>query len=156
MNMTAKRFAMGFAAAMLFVCSISTANADTTVEPSPMGKMVSGLNPMNWKMPKLKMPSFKEMLPGQEEKARITKKKDGLFSEVGKTASNSWSRTKAALNPQKLNPVNFFTASARTPSEPEPEKKKPGFFHSLFNPGAAEAQDDATVTDFLSQSRPTP
>ena len=138
---------------MLLALDLSTASADTVVEPSPLGQMASGLNPANWKMPEWKMPSFQQMLPSQDEKARITKKKDGLFSEVGKTASNSWKKTKQALNPQKLNPVRFFQASSRTNVAPKPKSTKPGFFSSLFSPRQEEPQS-TTVSDFLQQSRP--
>ena len=154
MKTTAKRITIvAFAIATILTVDLSTASADTTVEPSPLGKVASGLNPANWKMPEWKMPSFNGLLPSQDEKARITKKKDGLFSEVGRTASNSWSKTKEAFNPQKLNPVNFFQASART--NVTPAERKPGFFSSLFSPGQEE-KSDTTVGDFLSQSRPKP
>ena len=111
------------------------------------------LNPANWKMPSFKMPTFQNLMPGTDEKARITKKKDGLFQEVGQTASNSWKKTKEVFNPQKLNPTNFFTASSRTPSSTS--EKKPGFFSSLFSPAPAE-KASGTVTDFLRQDRPNP
>jgi hypothetical protein len=152
MNITAKRITHILAiAAMFVVCDLSIVNADTETQPSAVGQMASNLNPMNWRMPQWKKPSFKAMLPAKDEQAQLKKKKDGLFSEVGKTASNSWTRTKEVLSP-----TNFFTASARKP-EPEPEEEpKPGFFHSLFNPTPEEEQEDATVTDFLSKSRPTP
>ena len=93
-----------------------------TVQPSPFGQMVSNLNPANWKMPK--MPTFQGLMPQNEEKARIKKKKEGLVDEVSKTASSGWTRTKAALNPQKLNPTKFFTASAKSSSPPAPTSKK--------------------------------
>ncbi|TWU59285.1 hypothetical protein Poly51_20720 [Rubripirellula tenax] len=114
---------------------------------SPMAGMFSNLNPANWKMP-----NFKSMLPGQEEKARIVEKKDGLFAEVKKSASTSWAKTKEVFNPQKLNPVNFFPASSRT--ESIDEEPKPGFFRSLFTPAPAQEPQTETVQDFLKQSRP--
>ncbi len=115
--------------------------------PSPMAGMFSNLNPANWTMP-----DFKGMLPGREEKARIVEKKDGLFTEVRKTASTSWSRTKEVFNPQKLNPVNFLPASSRTASPAQ--EAKPGFFKSLFTPAPPEPERVETVQDFLKQSRP--
>lgn len=154
MKLTTKHIALGAALALMLCADLSTSSAQETGQ-SPMGQLASGLNPMNWKMPQWKMPNFREMLPAQEEKARIKKKKDGLVSEVTQTASNSWNRTKAALNPQKLNPVNFFTASARTPSTQPSKPAKPGFFQSLFAP-AEPPKDNSTVTDFLRQSRPSP
>ncbi len=130
--------------------SAQSSRADEATPATPFGQMVHHLNPVNWKMP-----TFGGLLPQQEEKARLTKKKDSLVDEVGKTASNSWSRTKTALNPQRLNPVNFFTASAATPAKSAPQEKKPGFFSSLFAPSAPEKQT-TTTSDFLSQPRPTP
>ncbi|MDA8743826.1 hypothetical protein N9N28_04245 [Rubripirellula amarantea] len=132
------------------LCLASPATSVSAEEAAPMGP----LNPMNWKMPEFKMPSFKALLPGEEEKTRIKTKKDGLFSEVTQTASNSWNRTKEALNPQKLNPTRFFTASSKTPST-ETEETKPGFFQSLFM-GPAETKEPETVTDFLRQDRVNP
>jgi hypothetical protein len=151
MKLMTKHMAIGAALTLLLFVDLSTANAQTkSTDPTPIGRMVSGLNPMNWKLP-----NFREMLPAQEEKARIKKKKDGLFDEVTQTASRSWNRTKAVLNPQKLNPINFFPASARTPSSKQTQKAEPGFFRSLFTPAEPPA-DNSTVTDFLRQSRPSP
>ena len=152
MKLMTRQMAIGTALTLLLCANSSTATAQTsTTDPTPIVRMVSGLNPMNWKLP-----NFREMLPAQEEKARIKKKKDGLFDEVTQTASRSWNRTKEVLNPQKLNPVNFFPASARTPSSKQTEKAEPGFFRSLFAPAEEPADDNATVTDFLRQSRPSP
>ncbi len=125
--------------------------ADEATPTTPFGRMVHGLNPANWKMP-----TFSGLLPQQEEKARLTKKKDSLVDEVGQTASNSWNRTKTALNPQRLNPVRFFTASAATPATPTQQEQKPGFFSSLFSPSAPPEKTSTTTSDFLSQPRPTP
>lgn len=128
----------------------SRAVADDVIQPSPMAQMLSGLNPANWKMP-----NFKSLLPGKEEKTRIKQKKDGLLSEVTQTASSSWTKTKQVFNPQKLNPINYFPASARTPSSNQPEPQ-PGFFRSMFFPPSEPVKENETVTDFLRQSRPTP
>lgn len=156
MNTMAKHVAVGAAAlAMVMFADLSKASADEVIAPSPASQFASKLNPANWKMPKFKMPNFKALLPTNDEQARIKKKKDGLFDEVGKTASNSWGKTKEALNPQNLNPAKFFPASARTPSTKEvTEEKKPGFFRSLFSPPPQDESE--TVTDFLRQSRPSP
>ena len=156
MKLMTKHIAIGAALMLLLCADQSTAVAQTkTTDPTPIGQMAAGLNPMNWKMPEWKLPNFRELLPAQEEKARIKKKKDGLVDEVTQTASRSWNRTKRALDPQKLNPANFFTASARMPSKTPPKKSEPGFFRSLFSP-APPADQNATVTDFLRQSRPSP
>ncbi len=104
----------------------------------------------------LEVAQLSGIAPRSRRKTRIKKKKDGLFDEVTQTASRSWNRTKEVLNPQKLNPVNFFPASARTPSSKQTEKTEPGFFRSLFTPAEEPADDNATVTDFLRQSRPSP
>ncbi|MGB7324363.1 MAG: hypothetical protein WBD31_05790 [Rubripirellula sp.] len=140
------------AVAAIIGFSISASAQDMVPEfgaepASPTAGMFSNLNPANWKMP-----DFKAMLPGQDEKARIVEKKDGLFSEVKKSASNSWAKTKAVFNPQKLNPVNFLPASSRT--ETTGEEAKPGFFRSLFMPAPIEEPRTETVQDFLKQSRP--
>jgi hypothetical protein len=78
-----------------------------------------------------------------------------LVDEVGKTASGSWSRTKQALNPQRFYPTNFFPASARTPSTPEPTGQQPGFFGWLFSPPVPDVEDP-TTSGFLKQQRPSP
>lgn len=150
MNKMAKGISIGAAAlALVMLLQTQNASAQDPAQPSAFGQLARNLNPMNWKMP-----NFGSLLPGNDEKARIKKKKDGLFDEVGKTASNSWSKTKAALDPQKLNPVNYLPASSRTPSPKKPEQTKPGFFRSLFAPSAEPERQDGTVTGFLSQPRP--
>ncbi len=123
-------------------------HADEATPASPFGQMVSKLNPANWKMPK--MPTFQGLMPQAEEKARVTKKKDSLVDEVGKTASSSWNRTKQALNP-----ANFFAASSRTPANTGPAAKKPGFFRSLFSP-SAPTDENETMSGWIGQPRPTP
>jgi hypothetical protein len=124
---------------------------ETSKAPS-LGQMASGLNPMNWEMPSFKMPSFRNMLPGAKEKEAIIEKKDGLVTEVGKSVSSSWQRTKSALNPMKLMPVSEKSNVQET--------KEPGFFSRLFSPPASSASSskDSTgsVNDFLSQERPQP
>lgn len=142
---------LGLTAALLLVWTTQqpAAFADELVPPTPMQRIAHGLNPANWTMP-----DFRSLLPGQDEKARIKKKKDGLFTEVSETASNSWTKTKEMFNPQKLNPARMFPASARTPSSNE-AANKPGFFQSLFAPKPAE-KEVSTVNDFLRQSRPSP
>jgi hypothetical protein len=141
-------FALSFS---LFLLSGSDRlRADEATPVSPFGQMVNSLNPANWKMP-----SFQGLMPQTQEKAKIKKKKDGLVDEVGKTASSSWNRTKEAFNPQKLNPANFFTASAKSPADTTPAPKKPGFFQSLFSPSVPQ-DENATMSGFLNQDRPTP
>ena len=144
--MTARSCTTAVAMLMLCLCvEVSTARADEVIEASPMTQLVHGLNPMNWKMP-----DFRQLLPGNDEKARIKKKKEGLMDEVTKTASNSWSKTKQALNP-----VKFLPASSRTPSPASRQQaEQPGFFRSLFGAGKPAAQEKPTVTDFLRQERP--
>lgn len=141
------RFAVLAILASLTLVLTANANAHAD-EPAPMGP----LNPMNWKMPELKMPSFKSILPGAEEKTRIKKKKDGLFSEVTQSATNSWNRTKEVFNPQKLNPTRFFTASSKTQSK-NTGQTKPNFFQSLLSPAQPEVNEPSSVTDFLRQDR---
>ena len=142
---------VGLTAALLLAWTLeqTPASADTVIGPSPMARLVNGLNPANWKMP-----DFRSILPGQDEKTRIKKKKDGLMSEVTTTASNSWTKTKEVLDPQKLNPARMFPASNRTNSKNE-EPAKPGFFRSLFTPEPPK-KEVSTVSDFIGQSRPSP
>ena len=92
----------------------------------------------------------------RKKKLELSRKKDGLLEEVTKTTSNSWRKTKEAS--KKLNPIRFFPASARTPvpSRQEASQPKPGFFRSLFSPAPVAKNDDSTVTDFLSNPRPSP
>lgn len=121
----------------------------TPTAPSAMGDFLRGLNPANWKMP-----SFGALLPGEDEQDRIVEKKDSLFTEVRKSASNSWQRTKNAFAPiTKLNPVPAMMASDRKPVE-SPKAKKPGFFKSLFSLPKANDGPATTTTDFLRQDRP--
>ena len=117
--------------------------------PSAIGKWVSNLNPMNWKRPEFKLPSFGDLMPGQGEQDRIIQRKDGLVSEVGASAKNSWQRTKEAFNPMKVLP-----AANRTPSPSPSGTEKPGFFKRLFTP--PPPPQAATVNDFLKQDRIQP
>ncbi|MEO1615750.1 MAG: hypothetical protein AAFV88_07885 [Planctomycetota bacterium] len=114
--------------------------------PSPISKMMNGLNPANWKMPK--MPTMDRFLPTKAEKDRVITKKNGLVQEVSMTAKKSWQRTKDTLNPMKLIPAGFRQNST---SEPKP-KSEGGFFKSLFSP--FPKKDDTaknSVTDWLKQ-----
>ncbi|MGB0598954.1 MAG: hypothetical protein ACPGLY_19895 [Rubripirellula sp.] len=127
--------------------------ADEVVPPSPVERLARGLNPVNWQMPKWKMPDLSSLLPGNEEKARIKKKKDGFFGEVSNTASNSWNKTKAAFSPDKFSPMQIFPASSRTPSKTAVKPKR-GFFESLFSPLPAREESNETVNQWLNQPRP--
>ncbi|WP_442505972.1 hypothetical protein SH528x_004791 [Novipirellula sp. SH528] len=132
--------------AIVLAFNISTAKAQSPASDSvmpTMGEFVSGLNPMNWKMP-----NFKSMLPGQDDTVRIKQKKDGLVSDVTQTASRSWQKTKEVLNPRRLLPAPSAT----------PKDDSPGFFASMFGAkSAAETETDkvATVSDFLAQPKMT-
>lgn len=113
---------------------------------NPLTSLMQGLNPANWKMPKLKMPTMDKFLPTKSEKDRVITKKDGLVQEVSKTAKKSWQRTKDTLNPMKLIPVGFRQNQQTTPAP----KKEGGFFSGLFGP-KEEAAPTSSVTDFLKQ-----
>lgn len=142
---TAYRFLVATVAVIVLWAASITAASAQDVEPSAPSAIpgfVSKLNPANWKMP-----SFGSILPKTSEKDRIIERKDSLVTEMTGTAKNSWTRTKAALNPMKLLP-----AGNKTPS---PETKKPGFFSRLFSP-PADSQNSGTVTDFLKQDRIAP
>ena len=139
---------------LVMFTSLGNVSADTPEESSGFGKAASAMNPLNWKMPQLKMPNFKSLLPSKAEQTEINEKKDGLFDQVGKTASNSWSKTKTALSPKNLNPARFFTASSKSAVKTTPVKeKKPGFWSKLLSPWPEEEPEQTTVTDFLRQPR---
>ncbi|MEM6689678.1 MAG: hypothetical protein AAF664_09640 [Planctomycetota bacterium] len=113
-------------------------------------------NPTNWKLPQFKLPSLANLLPQKSEKERVIRKKDGLVSEVRSTAGNTWKRTREALDPAKLNPARFFTASNRQQSDRKPESSKPNFFKALFAPPEPEAPRISTPAEFLKQERIQP
>ncbi|TWU31571.1 hypothetical protein [Novipirellula artificiosorum] len=131
-------------------CKQAMAESPTGTSPPTFGEFASGLNPMNWKMPQWKMPSLKSMLPGQDDKTRIVKKKDGLVSDVKQTASKSWQKTKEIFDPSRLSPSNLFVQKEDPASKPD----SPGFFGSLFGPREpAETERIATANEFLAQPR---
>jgi hypothetical protein len=139
---------------LVMFTNLGNVSADAPEESSGFGQAASAMNPMNWKMPQLKMPNFKSLLPSKAEQAEVNEKKDGLFDQVGKTASNSWSKTKSALSPKNLNPARFFTASSKSAVKTVPAKeKKPGFWSKLLSPWPEEEPEQTTVTDFLRQPR---
>ncbi|MCA9137456.1 MAG: hypothetical protein KDB00_11875 [Planctomycetales bacterium] len=142
--------------ALLAVACSSTAVAqepemDPQLPGTPMTRMLSGMNPMNWSMPKLKMPSMSSFLPTKQEKERVITKKDGLMSEVSTTAKKSWQRTKDTLNPMRLIPAGFKQNAETTPVTAEPKQR--GFFSSLFAPFPEEEEEitKPSVNDFLKQ-----
>ncbi|MDA7907089.1 hypothetical protein OAF37_03935 [Rubripirellula sp.] len=139
---------------LVMFTNLDNVNADTPEESSGFGQAASAMNPLNWKMPELKMPNFKSLLPSKAEQTQIDEKKDGLFDQVGKTASNSWTKTKTALSPKNLNPARFFTTSSKSAVKQVPTKeKKPGFWGKLLSPWPEEEPEQTTVTDFLRQPR---
>lgn len=139
---------------LVMLTNVATVNADAPEEPSTFGKATNAMNPLNWKMPEFKMPNFKSILPSKAEQAEVNEKKDGLFDQVGKTASNSWSKTKTALSPKNLNPTRFFTTSSKSAVKTVPVKeKKSGFWSKLLSPWPEEEPEQTTVTDFLRQPR---
>ena len=149
MIMKVRQLAVMTAVCAMMLCA-GAANAQGTEESTAPG---GALNPLNWRMPQWKMPTFSGILPKKEETMRIKKKKDGLFDEVSKTASSSWQRTKQAFSPKNLNPVRFLPASAKTPSPAAEKKSDPGFFQSIFGP-RPQTESPQTVTDFLGQPKP--
>lgn len=122
---------------------------------TPVGKAVSTLNPMNWKMPKFKRPAMQQVLPTQVEKQRIKERKNSLVSEVSQTASRSWKKTKQVLNPKRLLPTNLFAAGPEQPQPPQQQEvEQVGFFEQLLRPMTPEPDQGTTVNDFLKQDRP--
>ncbi len=158
MNTPAKYVAIVIASlSMVMFADLAKVNADEGEASSGLGRVANTMNPLNWKMPKFKMPNFKRLLPSKTEQTEIKEKKDGLFDEVGKTASNSWTKTKNALNPKNMNPAKFFTTSSRKSATREVKKdKEPGFWRSLLNPWPEEQPQESTVSDFLRQPRISP
>ena len=139
---------------LVMFTSLDNVRAAEPEESSGFAQAASVMNPLNWKIPQLKMPNFKGLLPSKAEQTEINEKKDGLFDQVGKTASNSWSKTKTALSPKNLNPVRFFTTSSKSAVKTTPVKdKKPGFWGKLLSPWPEEEPEQTTVTDFLRQPR---
>lgn len=131
--------------------SLSSGETAPQLPGSPFTRMMSGLNPANWKMPKFKMPSMSSMLPSKDEKQRVITKKNSLVDEVSMTAKKSWQRTKTTLNPMRLIPAGFRQNSETKPA-PAP-KQEGGFFSWLFSPFPAgnDQPEASTVTDFLKQ-----
>lgn len=118
---------------------------------NPMTRMLSGMNPANWTMPKLKMPTMSTFLPTKQEKDRVITKKNGLVAEVSDTAKKSWQRTKDTLNPMRLIPAGFKQNAQTAPATPEAQQG--GFFSSLFAPfpKSDDADTKPSVNDFLKQ-----
>lgn len=142
--------------ASLTLLSVANATAqepamDPQLPGNPLTRMMSGMNPANWTMPKLKMPSMSRFLPTKQEQDRVITKKDSLVTEVSNTAKKSWQRTKDTLNPMRLIPAGFKQGAETTPAPPA--KQEPGFFSRLFSPFPEPAEQSAssTVTDFLKQ-----
>jgi hypothetical protein len=115
--------------------------------PNPFGQMMQSLNPANWRMPKLKMPTMKNFMPTKKEKDRVITKKDSLVTEVSETTKNTWRRTKETLNPMRLIPAGFKQDPETRPAP----KKQGGFFSNLFAPRQPEPEQAQSVTDWLKQ-----
>ena len=147
--------AMALAIAMVVVAAnvhAQDASSKTMAKPAASSSPPAAggmLNPANWKLP-----SWRSILPQQEEQQRVVAKKDSLFTEVKTTMSNSWQRTKSVFNPAKLNPMRSIPASSRTPSATP--AAKPNFFQSLFSAPEPEPQKFESVGDFLKQDRIQP
>jgi hypothetical protein len=141
--------------AATLIVSVPTAGAqEADMQPlppaNPFVRMVNGLNPANWNLPKFQMPSFGKILPTKREKKRVITKKDSLVDEVSNTAKQSWQRTKETLNPMRLMPAGF-----RQNQQPAPARRESqgGFFQKLFSPFSGQpAEPEAkSVTDWLKQ-----
>ncbi|QDT08685.1 hypothetical protein [Planctomycetes bacterium K23_9] len=151
-----KRFVI--VALSLVLAAIATApaaNADEYQPQTPVGRMMQGLNPANWKMPGLTT-----FMPAKEDKDRIIKRKDGLVSDVKETATRSWTKTKETLNPMRLLPTSLFGSTA-TPASTTADApagtpiQKAGFFSSLMGNSEKEVQQtSSSVDDFLRQNKP--
>ena len=146
---------------MMVASTFATApvQADEYAPQTPVGRMMQGLNPANWKMPQFKMPTIKSIMPGQEDKDRIIQRKNGLVDEVKGTAMRSWAKTKETLNPMRLIPSSFMGGSN---DGQQPVKQTGGFFSNLLGGGSSNlaepsaVQPASGVNDFLNMSKPTP
>ena len=153
--MTKRTFSTPFVLLVLItLLPIAAAGAQEPVEDeplpgSPVTRMMSGLNPANWRMPKLKMPSMATFLPTKQEKDRVITKKDSLVDEMSTTAKTSWLRTKETLNPMRLIPAGFKQDGQTAPAA----KKEGGFFSSLFAPFPPETDESEkpSVNEWLKQ-----
>jgi hypothetical protein len=136
----------------VFAQDLSTESAmDPPLPGNPFTQFASGLNPANWKMPKMKMPSMSTFLPTKTEQDRVITKKNSLVEEMSTTAKQSWQRTKTTLNPMRLMPAGFKQNSQSTPAT----KKEPGFFSKLFSPfpSNVNSEEKPNVNDFLKQEQ---
>lgn len=131
------------------------ATAQSSSQPGPVGSMFQKMNPMNWKMPAMKAPSFRlpNFMVQQNDQERIVERKNTLVTDVKSTASRSWQRTKETLNPARLNPMNLF-AGPSTNAPPPRNDSSPGFFKSMFTSPPEPEERVANVNDFLNQQRP--
>jgi hypothetical protein len=137
----------------LFVAVIAAAptlSGDEYQPQTPVGRMMKGLNPANWKMPTLKT-----FMPGQDDKDRIIKRKDGLVTDVKQTASRSWAKTKETFNPMRLIPGGLFAGDSQAAPKSSEPVQKAGFFSSLMGNAQTDVeQTSGSVNDFLNQNRP--
>ncbi|MGB7345399.1 MAG: hypothetical protein WBD20_14380 [Pirellulaceae bacterium] len=147
-RMAAAVLSLAFVAALV---ATPMATADEYQPVTPVGRMMQGLNPANWKMP-----TMKTFLPGQADKDRIIKRKDGLVTDVKDTASRSWTKTKETLNPMRLIPTSLFTPMEQQAAPASEPVQKAGFFSSMFGGGqqAEVQQTSGNVNDFLRQNKP--
>ncbi|TWT89185.1 hypothetical protein [Neorhodopirellula pilleata] len=136
---------------VISLIALSAENVSAQQQPSALSKVAQKINPVNWKMPSLRLPNF--LVPNTEQD-RIVQRKNGLVQDVKETSAKSWQRTKQIFNPARLNPMNLLAGpngADTTPKDPD----KPGFFSSLLSPGPAEPTERvATVNEFLGQERP--
>ena len=135
---------------MAMIAAAPNATADEYQPQTPVGRMMKGLNPANWKMP-----TMKTFLPAKEDKDRIIKRKDGLMTDVKQTAARSWTKTKETLNPMRLIPTGLFAGSGASTERASEPVQKAGFFNSLMGNNQADVQQTSTtVNDFLRQNKP--
>ncbi len=123
------------------------------MEPGPIGRTMEAVNPANWNWPTFNPPQWNlpKLLPAPEDKERIVQKKNSLWDDVSATSHKSWQKTKEVLHPQKLNPMNWWSAPAAAP--PSRDSGSPGFFGSLFQPNPEPEARVADVSEFLEQDR---
>ena len=141
---------LAVAAVVCMPAALSQTTAQEYEPQTPVGRMMKGLNPANWKMP-----TMKTFMPGQEDKDRIIQRKDGLMTDVKETAARSWTKTKQTLNPMRLIPTGLFSGGDQSATETSQGVEKAGFFGSLLGTPKSEVQQTSgTVDDFLRQNKP--
>ena len=156
-----RHFVVAVAFLLILVSTFTStpACAEEYAPQTPVGRMMQGLNPANWKMPEFKMPTIQNLMPGQDDKDRIIERKNGLVDEVKGTAMRSWTKTKETLNPMRFLSGGLMGG---TSDGQQPVQQTGGFFSNLLSGGSqavaepSAVQPASGVNDFLNMTKPSP